>query len=248
MIVVKLGGKTFETPEGRDRLLGEVAALGKAEKVVLVHGGGNRISAALKEAGVEPRFVRGLRVTDEATLKVAERVLREVGVEIRDALRALGVKASAVAGCDGMLIQADVREELGLVGAVSRVRPDILLGLDKSGFLPIVAPLGWNARAPVLNVNADEVAGALAAGLPASRLLLLTDVDRVIGADGPLDAITIAQALDLVAAGTAKDGMAPKLEAAIVARRAGCSVVIANGNRPNVVEDSLLGATGTKVV
>lgn len=247
MIVVKLGGRTFETPEGRDRLLAEVAALARNERVLLVHGGGSRISAALKESGVEPRFVRGLRVTDEATLRVVRQVLASVGAEIRDALGRLGVRAQTVAGSD-RLLEATVRDDLGLVGEIVRVHPTGVLELAKGGVVPVVAPLAFSAGVPHLNVNADEAAGALAAALPASALLLLTDVDKVVGPAGPLDLVTVAQAGDLIASGQAKDGMAPKLTAAVAARRAGCTVVIANGNRPGVVADSLLGAAGTKVV
>lgn len=248
MIVVKLGGRTFETPEGRDRLLAEVAELAKREKVIVVHGGGNRITAALQQAGVQARFVRGLRVTDEAALRVAERTLRDVGQEIAAGLAALAVPAQALAGCDDKLLEAEVRPELGLVGQVRRIQPARLLDLVKGGTIPVVAPLAWSREAPVLNVNADEAAGALAAQLPASALLLLTDVDKVVGLDGPHDTLSTAQAQDLLDAGLAKDGMAPKLEAAIVARQAGCSVTIANGNRPGVVEDAFQNIAGTKVV
>jgi acetylglutamate kinase len=252
--VVKIGGRTFEEPAGRARLLGEIAALAKGTSpppfLVVVHGGGNRVSTEVQKAGITPQFVRGLRVTDEATLEVVERVLTLAGKEIAQSLSALGPPAIAVTGRDAVLLRASRRVELGYVGEVSGVNVASLRALLAAGFVPVVAPIALPevGESPLLNVNADEVAGAVAADLRADRLLLLTDVDAVIGPRGPARQATVAEARAWISEGYAKDGMAPKLEAAIRAADRGVRVVIANGNRGGVVEAALRGSAGTEVI
>jgi acetylglutamate kinase len=248
-IVVKLGGSTLGS---HDTSLRDIAAARRAGRpVVVVHGGGAAISEWLQRLGVEAKFVRGLRVTDAATLDVVVAVLAGVvNKRLVAELGALGVAAVGLSGADAMLLQAHRYDsDVGFVGKIDRVDPAVIEELLRAGRLPVIAPIAVEsdgAAAPqLLNTNADTAAGEIAAALHAERLVFLTDVDGVLDADRKLiPHLTAAEATALIASGVAAGGMIPKLEAAIRAATAACATTIAPGTAPGTLADVLSGDGG----
>jgi acetylglutamate kinase len=239
ILVVKLGGTTLAEQE---HVLGEVAAVARRRPVVLVHGGGRRMTEWLERLGVPSRFEHGLRVTDAAALEVAAAVLRGVvNSELVAALRDLGCDAVGLSGVDGGLLIGERVEDLGLVAHVVGLRRDLLDALLVTGQVPVVAPLARDESGVVCNVNADDAAAGIAAGLGARQLVLLTDVDGVRGADGrKLQSLTAADAEALIAAGTIAGGMVPKVRAALDALAwDGAVATIADSSAPGALERAL---------
>jgi acetylglutamate kinase len=181
LVVVKLGGTTLAD----QRLtLDEVARRATRGRIVLVHGGGKRLTTWLTRLGIESRFEGGLRVTDDAALEVALAVLRGViNAELVAVLRGAGADAVGLSGVDGGLLVAERVPGLGRVATVTGARADLLGTLLGAGALPVVAPLALDGTGVICNVNADDAAAGLAGALRA-RLVLLTDTDGVRGADG----------------------------------------------------------------
>jgi len=216
VLVIKLGGTTIADQR---HVLHEVAAVARRRPVVLVHGGGRRMTEWMERLGMTARFEGGLRVTDAASLEVAAAVLRGViNSELVAGLRGLGVDAVGLSGVDGGLLITERIPELGLVAHVVGLRRDLLDSILVGNQVPVVAPLARDETGIVCNVNADDVAAGIAAGLGARQLLLLTDVDGVRGADGArLDRLTAAEAEALIADGTIAGGMVPKVRAALSA-------------------------------
>jgi acetylglutamate kinase len=243
--VIKLGGSTLGA---HDTSLRDIAAARRAgTPIVVVHGGGAAISAWLERAGITATFVRGLRVTDAASLEVVVAVLGGlVNKTLVAQLSALGAPALGLSGADSLVLQAERFDpELGFVGRVTRVNPwpiEELLGL---GYLPVLAPLAIELTrdaAQVLNTNADTAAGEIAAALRAERLVFLTDVEGVLDGAGRLVArLSADDARGMVTSGVAGGGMIPKLEAAVVAARAGCATRIVAGTAEDAVAAVLRG-------
>ena len=183
ILVVKLGGTTIAEQR---QVLADVAAVARRRPVVVVHGGGKRITEWLERLGVASRFEGGLRVTDAAALEVAAAVLRGVvNSELVSGLRDLGVDAVGLSGVDGGLLIARAVAGAGpRRAASSALRRDLLDALLVAGQVPVVAPLARDEDGIVCNVNADDAAAGIAAGLGARQLVLLTDVDGVRDADG----------------------------------------------------------------
>ncbi len=246
-LVIKLGGTTIAEEQG---VLGEVAALARERDVVVVHGGGKRLSERLDCLGVEHRFSDGLRVTDEATLEVALAVLRGVvNAELVAELRRAGADAVGLSGIDGGLLAGERVPGLGRVCSVAGVRGTILQALFLAGFVPLVAPLAADGRGLLCNVNADDAAAGLAAGIGAD-LILLTDTDGVSDADGArIPYLSAAEIEPLIADGVITGGMIPKVRSAVRALVAPQSVaVIADGRADGVLADALRGAeNGTRI-
>ncbi len=216
IVVVKLGGTTLAEQR---QVLAEVAAVARTRPIVLVHGGGKRMTEWLERLGVPTRFEGGLRVTDPASLEVAAAVLRGVvNSELVAALRDVGCDAVGLSGVDGGLLIGERLPDVGLVATVTGIRRDLLDSLLVAGQVPVVAPLARDQEGVVCNVNADDAAAGIAAGLGARQLVLMTDVDGVRDASGDkLDSITVAQAEALIADGTIRGGMVPKVKAALAA-------------------------------
>lgn len=216
---------------------------------VLVHGGGVEVADWSRRLGIEPSTVDGLRVTDPATLEIAVAVLRGlVNARLVAAFVAAGVPAIGLGGPDGDLLGAErVDPRLGEVGRVTRVNGGLLTALAADGQVPIVAPIARGAGSELLNVNADEVAGAIAAER-GGRLILLTDVPGVLRDGAPMASLSADEASAMLADESATGGMRPKLRAAIAAAGAGCSVTIVDGRDPAAVRAALDGTkTGTSV-
>lgn len=248
VLVVKLGGSTIVD---QAQVLREVAAVARRRPVVLVHGGGRRITEWLERLGVPSRFEAGLRITDAASLEVAAAVLRGVvNSELVSGLRDLGVDAVGLSGVDGGLLIAERVPGMGLVAHVVGLRRDLLDAILVGGQVPVVAPLARDEEGVVCNVNADDVAAGIATGLGARQLVLLTDVDGVRDRDGlRLDTLTVAEAETLIENGVIAGGMVPKVRAALAALTwEGAEAIIADSSAPAALERALADpAFGTRI-
>jgi len=248
IIVVKLGGTTLEDQR---QVLVEVAAVARKRPIILVHGGGKRMTEWLERLGVTSRFVNGLRVTDPAALEVAAAVLRGVvNSELVATLRDVGCDAVGLSGVDGGLLIGRRIPDVGLVATVTGVRRDLIDSLLVGGQVPVVAPLARDEEGVVCNVNADDAAAGLAAGLGARQLVLMTDVDGVRDANGrKLESLTVAEAEALIADGTISGGMVPKVKAALAALSwDDAEAIISDGSAPDALARSLEDPTfGTRV-
>ena len=232
IVVVKFGGAALagsSDPASALTSFAEDVALLRSVGLapVVVHGGGPQIEALLGRLGIASQFQDGHRVTDAETLEIARMVLvGKVNSEIVAAINVHGALAVGLSGFDANLLQVGLRDEqLGYVGNVDAVNPSLLHGLLAQGLVPVVATMGSDLGGQAYNVNADAVAGALAASLNARRLVMLTDVDGV--RSDPSDVTTTIQRLSadeleaMVTTGTATGGMVPKARACVAAVRDG---------------------------
>jgi len=239
ILVLKLGGTTITDQR---QVLAEVATVSRRRPMVVVHGGGQRISEWLDRLGVKSQWEGGLRVTDAAALEVAAAVLRGVvNSELVAALRDLGVDAVGLSGVDGGLLVAERLPSLGLVAHVVGLRRDLLDAILVGDQVPVVAPLARDEQGVVCNVNADDVAAGIASGLGARQLVLMTDVDGVRGADGRrIDTMSADEAERLIADGVISGGMVPKIRAALAALTyPGSEAIIADSGAAGALERSL---------
>jgi acetylglutamate kinase len=240
--VVKYGGHAMIDAELKTSFAKDICLLRYVGiNVVVVHGGGPQINTALEKMGVSSTFVAGLRVTDEATMDVVEMVLGgQVNQEIVGLICHEGGRAVGLSGKDDTFLRAsklatvrardksgdELMVDPGRVGDVRHVNPEILDNLMKSGFVPVVAPVGVDEDGKSLNVNADTVAGKIAEALRAEKLLLLTDVDGVRSKDGNfVRSLTGEEAADLIGQGVISGGMIPKVECALDALAGGVKKV-----------------------
>ena len=248
ILVVKLGGTTIAE---QSHVLADVAAVARRRPVVLVHGGGKRITEWLERLGVPSKFEGGLRVTDAQSLEVAAAVLRGVvNSELVAGLRDLGVDAVGLSGVDGGLLIGQRIPDVGLVAHVTGIRRDLLDSLLVADQVPVVAPLARDEGGVVCNVNADDAAAGIAAGLGARQLVLMTDVDGVRDSSGrKLDSISVAEAEALIADGTISGGMVPKVKAALAALAwDDAEAIIADSSAPDALMRALEDPTfGTRV-
>ncbi|HMO67889.1 MAG TPA: acetylglutamate kinase [Novosphingobium sp.] len=251
--VVKYGGHAMGDPElARD--FAEDVVLLKAVGInpVVVHGGGPQIGAMLKKLGVESRFVDGLRGTDKATAEVAEMVLSgAINKELVGWIAGAGGKAIGISGKDGGLVtaskvsrttkdpgsQIEQVVDLGFVGEPETVDTSVIETISAAGMIPVIAPIAQGRDGETYNVNADTMAGAIAAALGAARLFLLTDVTGVLDKGGNL--LTDLRPADIArlhADGTISGGMIPKLETCVHAVEAGCeTAVVLDGRVPHAM-------------
>ncbi len=237
-VVIKFGGNAMGDDEAmrsfaRDIVLMEQVGINP----VVVHGGGPMINEQLSRLGIMSEFVNGKRVTDAATVEVVEMVLSgRVGKRIVQAINAEGGQAIGLSGKDANLMVCDQADpELGFVGRPSQMNPAILRRLGEAGMIPVISPIGAGRGGETFNVNGDTAAGAVAAALKADRLLLLTDVEGVKGADGNLiSELTQARMHELIREQVISGGMIPKTETALEAMANGVrAVVILDGRVPN---------------
>ena len=257
-IVVKYGGNAM-SDDASTRRLAEDLVLMRAVGIrpVLVHGGGPQIGAFTERLGMTPEFRDGLRVTDAATLDIARMVLvGKVNRELVAALNVHGPVAVGVAGEDAGLIAASARDpSLGFVGDVSDVNPSVLQSLLAEDLIPVVSTIGADAEGQAYNINADAVAGALAAAIGATKLVYLTDIAGVLVAlDDPDSLLTVAGVSELSAMvedGRLSGGMIPKIAACIDAVAAGVpSVHILDGRQEHALLLELFtdSGVGTMIV
>ncbi|QIG54006.1 acetylglutamate kinase [Altererythrobacter sp. BO-6] len=251
--VVKYGGHAMGDPEAARDFAEDIVLL-KAVGInpVVVHGGGPQIGEMLKKLGVESTFVDGLRVTDKATAEVAEMVLSgAINKQLVGWIAGAGGKAIGISGKDGGLVTArkvsrttrdpdsniEQAVDLGFVGEPETVDTAIIDTAVAAGMIPIIAPIGAGADGHTYNINADTMAGAIAAALGAARLFLLTDVTGVLDKQGQLMTdLTPADIARLREDGTISGGMIPKLETCVKAVESGCeAAVVLDGRVPHAM-------------
>jgi len=250
--VVKYGGHAMGDPElARD--FAEDVVLLKAVGInpVVVHGGGPQIGAMLKRVGVKSQFIDGLRVTDKETANIAEMVLGAINKELVTWIAAAGGRAIGISGKDAGFVRASkvertVRDpdsnieravDLGFVGEPAAIDCSVLKTISDAGMIPVISPIGVGADGQTYNINADTMAGAVAAALGASRLFLLTDVAGVLDkANRLLCDLTPADIAALRADGTISGGMIPKLETCVHAVEQGVdAAVVLDGRVPHAM-------------
>lgn len=262
--VIKHGGSAMATPELGETFASDVVLMHAVGiRPVLVHGGGPQIDRELARVGVQTRREQGLRITDERTMEVVERVLRgEINREIVERIEARGGRAVGLGGPDDRLVRAKKLDpiaggdgtlvDLGRVGSVVEARADRLRTALADGAIPVVAPLGWDAEGHALNINADTVAGALAVALRADKLVLLTDTEGVCDADGTLiPSLTASSIARLRAGGVIAGGMIPKVDCALEALAGGvgkCHIIDGRVRHAILLEIFTDRGVGTEIV
>jgi acetylglutamate kinase len=235
-LVIKYGGKAMVEESLKDSFAQDVTLLKYVGmNPVVVHGGGPQINTMMKRLGLEPKFVKGVRVTDAATMEIVEMVLGgAINKEIVSLIGRHGGRAVGLSGKDGGLITARKLRgsetgksdaelpDLGLVGEVDRVDPSVIRKLEEDRFIPVIAPVGADAEGRTYNINADFVAGAVAAALKAEKLLVLTDVKGLLDEkDRLIPTLSGKEASRLMKSGVIVGGMIPKLRACLSAVEGG---------------------------
>ena len=243
IVVVKYGGSAMVDENLKKQVIQDVVLLKLVGfKPIIVHGGGKEISRWVGKVGMEPHFVGGLRVTDEPTMEIAEMVLNKVNKSLVQLVNELGVKAVGISGKDGMMLRCRKKysggEDIGYVGEVTEVDPQIIYDLLEKDFLPIICPTGFDEEFKTYNINADAAACAVATAMKAEKLAFLTDVEGVYrdfnDKESLLSEMTVDEAQAFVDSGTLGGGMLPKLQNCIDAIQSGVSRVhILDGRIPH---------------
>jgi acetylglutamate kinase len=252
-IVVKYGGHAMGDAAIGDRFALDIVLLKQVGiNPIVVHGGGPQIGQMLERLKIKSAFIDGLRVTDQATVEIVEMVLSgSINKQIVAAINRAGGTAIGLSGKDGRLITARKLErtqrdpdshiekvlDLGFVGEPESINAGVLGAFARSDIIPVIAPIGLGAAGETFNINADTVAGAVAAAVRASRLLLLTDVAGVLDRDKKLvSEMSVAQARAMIADGTASGGMIPKIETCLAAVDGGVeAAVILDGRTAHAI-------------
>lgn len=243
VIIVKYGGSAMVDEELKRNVIKDVVLLKLVGfKPIIVHGGGKEISRWVGKVGMEPKFINGLRVTDAATMEVAEMVLNKVNKELVTMIESLGVKAVGISGKDGALLHVKKKlsggQDIGFVGDIDHVEPEMLKKLLENDFLPVICPVGFDDDFNTYNINADDAACAIARAMHAEKLAFLTDIEGVYrdysDADSLISELHISEAKKLIADGNVGGGMIPKLQNCIDAIENGVSRVhILDGRIPH---------------
>ncbi len=266
--VIKYGGAAMVEKGLKNAFAQDVVLLSFIGiRPVIVHGGGPKINTIMEKMGKRPTFIQGQRFTDKETMDIVEMVLGGlVNKEIVSLMNSHGGKAIGLTGKDSSLIKArkkvikKMSEEtgvpeiidLGLVGEVEKVNPQILHSLEKDGFIPVIAPIGIGIKNKTLNINADYVAGAVASALKAEKLILLTDIQGVEDKNKKLIAtLNKTDARQLASKGIISSGMLPKVQACLKAIKNGvCKTHIIDGRVPHalLLEIFTQKGIGTEIV
>ena len=243
IIVVKYGGSAMVDESLKERVIQDVTLLKLCGfKPIIVHGGGKEISKWVGKVGMEPKFINGLRVTDEETMEVAEMVLGRVNKSLVQLVERLGVRAIGISGKDGALLKVEKKysegQDIGYVGEIIEVNAQLLCDLLEKDFLPIVCPVGLDDEFNTYNINADDAACAIARAMKVEKLAFLTDIEGVY--KDPQDPSTliseleVSEAKELIGSGYIGGGMLPKLQNCIDAIESGVSRVhILDGRIPH---------------
>ena len=230
-VVIKFGGNAMVDEELKSSFAQDIVLLKQVGvNPVIVHGGGPQIGKLLEQIGKQSRFIEGMRVTDNETMDVVEMVLGgQVNKQIVSLINRHGGRAVGLTGKDGGMITArkmkigdEAENDLGQVGEVERIDPSVVAMLDDDDFIPVIAPIGVGVDGGSYNINADLVAGELAAVLGAEKLLLLTNTPGVLDPDGRLlTGLSAAETARLIGEGIIHGGMLPKVRCALDAVNAG---------------------------
>jgi acetylglutamate kinase len=243
VIVVKYGGSAMSNEELQRSVIQDVTLLKLVGfKPIIVHGGGKAISKWVGKVGKEAKFVNGLRVTDDETMEIAEMVLGRINKQLVTMVEELGVKAIGISGKDSGLLRVKKKysdgQDIGFVGEVDQVNPEVLSDLLDHDYLPIIAPIGLDGEFNTYNINADDAACAIAKAVHAEKLAFLTDIEGVYkdinDPDTFISRMTCSEADQLIASGNIGGGMLPKLNNCVSAVREGVHRVhILDGRIPH---------------
>ena len=243
IIVVKYGGSAMVDDHLKRSVIADVVLLKLVGfKPIIVHGGGKEISKWVAKAGMEPKFINGLRVTDEDTMEIVEMVLNKVNKSLVQLVQELGVQAVGISGKDGGMLTVEKKysdgKDIGYVGEITNVNPKILFDLLEKDFLPIICPIGMDEEFNTYNINADDAACAIAKAVGAEKLAFLTDIEGVYKDPNDkstlISELTLDEARNLIKDGFIGGGMLPKLNNCIDAVDKGVSRVhIIDGRMPH---------------
>lgn len=264
VIIIKIGGSVLGEEKMLDTLLQDVVLLNLfGMKVVVVHGGGPEISEEMRKLKIKPKFIEGLRVTDEKTMEILhEQLAGKINKQIVLGINHHGGKAFGISGMDGNLIRArkliyktttskgeEVEVDLGLVGEVEKIDPAIIHNLIRGSCIPVITPIGVDAEGRSLNINADTTAAKLAEAMRAKKLILLTDVVGVMRDPNDektlISVLTVDEAQKLIQDGVIKKGMIPKVDACLKAIQGGverCHIL--KGEMPHALLLEILTESG----
>ena len=258
IVVVKYGGAAMIEEHLKQNFAQDIVLLQSLGMLpVIVHGGGPEVSKAMEQLGQEVSFIDGLRVTSSENLKVTEMVLSgTINKEIIAHINTFGGKAVGVSGKDGNLIEADKIShqggiDLGFVGKIKKVNPELLMVLLKQGFLPVVSPIGLSKDGVTYNINADTTASRIAVSLGAYKIIFMTDVDGVLKKGKLCALLTSSEVEKMIEKKVITGGMAPKVDAGLYCVKNGVeSAQIINGTEPHSVIAELFTdqGIGTKIV
>ncbi len=252
-IVVKYGGAAMKDSNLKDQVIRDIVLLSCVGiRPIVVHGGGPEINSWLGKLGIEPQFKDGLRVTDAPTMEVVEMVLvGKVNKEIVSLINQAGGRAVGLCGKDANLIQArpEGREEIGFVGEVSNVKIDILKSLVDDGYIPVVSTVATDEKGQAYNINADTVAGEIAAAMDAEKLILLTDTAGILedyhNPDSLIVKLDIQEARGLIEKGIVSGGMIPKVNCCVRSLAQGVRAAhILDGRVPHVLLQEIFSDAG----
>ena len=252
IVVIKYGGNAMINNELKDAVMSDLVLLAQIGlKVVLVHGGGPEISAALKQMNIPSTFVNGLRKTDEETMKVVQMVLAgKVNKDLVNLIENSGGKAIGLCGIDGhMLMAKALDDELGYVGEITSVNTQPILDMLNAGYIPVISTVGCDNEGNVYNINADTAAAKIAGELKAHSMISMTDIkgllEDVNDPDSLIPDVTISQVPQMVKEGIISGGMIPKIDCCVEAIRRGVKqVAIIDGRVPHSILVELLSDSG----
>ena len=248
-IVIKCGGRVLLDPELFNNFIDDVRILKKLGLTpVVVHGGGPRIKKKLDELNIKTKFIMGLRVTNEKVIKIVEDVLIKLNKEIVDALEKKACKAKSITIKENNAIYVEQKNiELGYVGSPTKIDDKLIKNLIKESFIPVVSPMGLDAKKQTYNINADTTAGAIATSLKSRRLMLMTDVEGVYDKSKKLiSEIKTSEAEKLIYDETISEGMIPKIRTCINAVNNGVrGVVVIDGRKPHSMLFELFSDKGS---
>ena len=258
IVVVKYGGAAMIEEHLKQNFAQDIVLLQSLGMLpVIVHGGGPEVSKAMEQLGQEVSFIDGLRVTSSENLKVTEMVLSgTINKEIIAHINTFGGKAVGVSGKDGNLIEADKISheggiDLGFVGKIKKVNPELLMVLLKQGFLPVVSPIGLSKDGVTYNINADTTASRIAVSLGAYKIIFMTDVDGVLEKGKLCTQLTSSEVEKMIEKKIITGGMSPKVDSCLYCVKNGVeSAQIINGTEPHSVIAELFTdkGIGTKIV
>lgn len=243
VVIVKYGGSAMTDENLKMQVMQDVSLLKLVGlKPIIVHGGGKDISKWISKVGKEPKFVNGLRVTDDETMEIAEMVLNKVNKSLVQLINNLGGKSVGISGKDGNLLKCVKKysngEDIGFVGEVVDVDTTVIKDLMDDNFIPVICPVGFDDHGQTYNVNADDVACAIAAAMHAEKLAYLTDVEGVYkdfeDKNSLIHTLSLDEAQEMIDSGILGGGMLPKLQNCIDAMKKGVnSVHILDGRVPH---------------
>jgi acetylglutamate kinase len=248
-IVIKMGGSVLSDENLFNNLIQDIVVLKKLNlSIFLIHGGGSKISSKLNASNIESKFINGLRVTNDKTINIVEKVLIKFNKEIVNALKKKSCSAKEVTSKENnVIIVKPENKVLGFVGKPTKIKTDALIKITRNNNVPVIASLGLDENNQTFNINADSVAGAIAKELKARRLLILSDVEGVLNKDKVLvPEINSDQAKEMINNGIISSGMIPKINNCLdVAKNGVKGVCIIDGRKNHSILFELLSDKGS---